>query len=96
MTWTWLAWGLLAASFVGTFMALRAAAAAVRMAQLALSHAHQHSDGPAESVVLHTSNGHVVATAPDQAPDAEIELNADEWVKRFGPPEAWGPWEESR
>ena len=95
MTWTWLVWFLLTASLVGTMLALRAAAAAVRMAQLALAHAHQHPADAATSVVLHTGNGHVVET-PEQAPDAEIDAKGEEWVKRFGPPESWGPWEEQR
>ena len=95
MTWTWLVWALLTASLVGTMLALRAAAAAVRMAQLALAHAHQHPEDATTSVILHTGNGHVVET-PEQAPDAEIDAKGEEWVKRFGPPESWGPWEEQR
>ena len=92
-----LEWGLLTFAFCGAALALRAAAAAVRMAQLALAHAHQHAEGTEESasVVLHTGNGHVVPV-PDQAPDAEIDAKGDEWLKQFGTPDSWRPWEEQR
>ena len=93
MTWTWLVWALLTASLVGMILALRAAAAAVRMAQLALAHAHQHPEGSPAPLTLHTQNGHI---APEQDPDAEIDAKGEEWVKRFGPPDSWGPWEEQR
>ena len=90
-----LEWGLIVLACVGAALALRAAAAAVRMAQLALAHAHQHPDVAPITTILHTGNGHAVPV-PDQAPDAEIDTNGEDWSKQFRPPDSWSPWEEQR